>query len=83
MGCRNIAGFNCRATSRSIHSHNRKVGGVVKCSRCGNTEPNITCYVCWQEPDEGDDCFAKTKSFSLEDEGFLHLPRFPVNKSDT
>ena len=54
----------------------------MTCSRCGHTEPNITCYVCWREPDEGEDCFAKAKSFSLEDEGFLYLPQFPASPSD-
>jgi hypothetical protein len=54
----------------------------MKCSRCGHTVPNITCYVCWQEPDEGDDCFSRAKLFSLEDEGFLYLPQFPASPSD-
>lgn len=38
----------------------------MKCSRCGHTEPNIECYVCWEDPDEGPDCFSRAKDAKAE-----------------
>lgn len=40
----------------------------MKCSRCGHTVPNVECYVCHEEKDEGPDCFSRAKDAALDDE---------------
>ena len=45
------------------------------CSRCGHTVPNVECHVCWEEPDEGPDCFSRAKDAALDDEMSFEFAR--------
>ena len=36
---------------------------MTPCSRCGCTEPNIECYVCWTPPAEEPDAFLEDKKY--------------------
>lgn len=55
----------------------------MKCSRCGHTVPNVECYVCWEQPDEGKDAFSQAKDLECDDCKQSLFHNSPTSSSDT